>query len=90
MADNLSIHPHVGRKTPAKGVHYSSTSNNITWVTVCTTDREPWLTQQIVREHLESLWLHEATAWLVSDYLLMPDHIHFICAPRNLNVTIEK
>ncbi|WP_040547598.1 transposase [Pedosphaera parvula] len=60
------------------------------WVTVCTTNREPWLTQHIVLEHLEVIWLHEATTWLVSDYLLMPDHMHFFCASSDLNVTIEK
>ena len=32
----------------------------------------------------------EATAWLVGDYLLMPDHLHLFCAPRDLHFTIEE
>jgi len=39
---------------------------------------------------LHSIWEHTATAWLVSDYLLMPDHLHLFCAPRDLKFTIER
>ena len=31
-----------------------------------------------------------ATAWLVSDYLLMPDHLHLFCSPHELKFTIER
>jgi hypothetical protein len=33
-------------------------------------------------------WLN-ATAWLVGDYLLMPDHLHLFCAPRDIDMPIE-
>jgi putative transposase len=39
---------------------------------------------------LHAIWLHEATAWLVSDYLVMPDHLHLFCAPRDLHFSIER
>ena len=61
-----------------------------TWVllTVATEARQPWLTSEEVQKMLHETWA-EATAWLVSDYLLMPDHLHCFCAPRTLDVTIE-
>ncbi|MGI8604051.1 MAG: transposase [Verrucomicrobiales bacterium] len=31
---------------------------------------------------LSTLWRDEANAWLVGDYLLMPDHLHLFCVPR--------
>jgi len=31
-------------------------------------------------ESVMSAWL-EATQWLVGEYLFMPDHVHFFCAP---------
>jgi len=31
----------------------------------------------------------KATAWLVGDYLLMPDHLHLFCAPRDVSFSIE-
>jgi REP-associated tyrosine transposase len=90
MAGNFSIHKHIGRKTPAKGVHLSPDGPNIIWVTILSKNRRPWLTQNTIMEMLHELWLNKATAWLVSDYLLMPDHIHFFCAPYDLQVSIER
>jgi len=31
-----------------------------------------------------------ATAWLVGFYLIMPDHIHFFCAPNGEDHTIKE
>ena len=39
---------------------------------------------------LHEIWKHTATAWLVSDYLLLPDHLHLFCAPQDLKFTIER
>jgi putative transposase len=39
---------------------------------------------------LHEIWQNTATAWLVGDYLLMPDHLHLFCAPRDLKFTIER
>ncbi len=79
-----------GRRTPAKGVHVSLGGPNWIFLTVCTEKRECWLAQTPVQRVLHDIWEHTATAWLVSDYLLMPDHLHLFCAPRDLKFTIER
>jgi putative transposase len=79
-----------GRRTPAKGVHVSSDGANWVFLTVCTEKRECWLAQDSVQSALHDIWQNTATAWLVSDYLLMPDHLHLFCAPQDLNFTIER
>ena len=38
---------------------------------------------------LKKIWLSTDT-WLVGDYLLMPDHLHLFCAPRDLTVTLQR
>jgi len=78
-----------GRKTPAKGVKISLSGPNIILLTVNTKDRVPWLAQPLVHESLKEIW-READAWLAGDYVLMPDHLHLFCAPRDLAFTIEK
>ena len=79
-----------GRRTPAKGVHLSLDGPNWVFLTVCTENRERWLTQASVQSALHDIWLHTATAWLVHDYLLMPDHLHLFCAPNDRHFTIER
>ena len=39
---------------------------------------------------LHSIWLNEAKASLVGDYLLMPDRVHFFCGLRDSRVTVEQ
>jgi putative transposase len=77
------------RRTPAKGVRISLAGPNWVFLTVCTKDRTRWLTQSAVHRALHDIWLGSANAWLVSDYLLMPDHLHLFCAPHDLKFMIE-
>jgi putative transposase len=49
-----------------------------------------WLAQASVQRALHVLWRDTATAWLVCDYLLMPDHLHLFCAPRDWEFSIER
>ena len=77
------------RQTPAKGVHIDPDQPTILWVTVCSKARAEWLAQDPVMKLLHSVWLTDATAWLVGDYLLMPDHVHFFCGLRDSRVTVE-
>jgi putative transposase len=42
-----------------------------------------------VQESFEEI-RRRADAWLVGYYLLMPDHLHLFCAPRDLHFTIEQ
>lgn len=78
------------RTTPAKGVHVSLAGRNWVFLTVCTRNRAPWLAHAKVQHALHDIWKNTATAWLVSDYLLMPDHLHLFCAPRDLKFTVER
>jgi len=32
----------------------------------------------------------EADAWLIGAYVIMPDHIHLFCAPKNEKIAIEQ
>jgi len=34
--------------------------------------------------------MRTATAWLVCDFLLMPDHVHLFCVPGDREVAIER
>jgi putative transposase len=79
----------VGRKNPAAGVHVQLGRPNFVLLTVTTEDRKPWLNNAEAHRHLCATWT-AATAWLVGDYLLMPDHLHAFCAPRDLSFTIEQ
>ena len=79
----------VGRKHPAPGAHVQLGGPNWVLLTVTTEDRQRWLASAEAHQLLHQTWL-EATAWLVSDYLLMPDHLHCFCAPRDLHFTIEQ
>jgi putative transposase len=76
------------RHNPASGVHVQLGQSNIILLTINTKKREPWLANETAHQFLRETW-SEATAWLVGDYLLMPDHLHLFCAPRDLQFTIE-
>jgi putative transposase len=78
------------RSTPSKGVRISLSGPSWVFLTVCTEKREPGLPQKSVQDRLHQIWLKQATAWLVSDYLLMSDHLHLFCAPYDLAFTIER
>jgi REP element-mobilizing transposase RayT len=75
---------------PAKGVHIMLGRPNWVFLTVCTEKRALWLAQAPVQEALHQIWKEQATAWLVSDYVLMPDHLHLFCAPYDLKFTVER
>jgi putative transposase len=82
----------IGRHTAAKGIVLSSDMPLILWCTVCTHHRAPWLPQTAAMHALHHCWSHPSNAWLVGDYLLMPDHVHFFCCPRRVSegVNIER
>ncbi|HEY1173248.1 MAG TPA: hypothetical protein VGH19_17905 [Verrucomicrobiae bacterium] len=86
----MSKDGNAGRHYPAKGVHISLQGPNWVFLTVNVENRERWLAQHSVQRALHQIWEHKATAWLVSDYLLMPDHLHLFCAPRDPEFTIEQ
>ena len=79
-----------GRRTPAKGVHVSPGGPN--WVFLPFVPRSVkagWHTLQF-KPRSTKFGKKTATAWLVTDYLLMPDHLHLFCGPCDLKFTIER
>jgi putative transposase len=78
----------VGRRKPASGVLISGDQPTIVFVTVCTKDRVGWLVEAGVKEGLVEAWT-EADGWVVGNYLLMPDHVHFFCAPRRMEFRLD-
>lgn len=76
------------RQNPSPGVRINVGQSNIALLTVTTEKRVPWLADDTAHRLLHETWL-EANAWLVGDYLLMPDHLHCFCAPHNLKFSIE-
>jgi putative transposase len=49
-------------------------------VTVCTANRVAVLGNPQAHQALISAW-HQAGAWIVGNYVVMPDHIHLFCTP---------
>jgi putative transposase len=78
----------IGRHKPASGVLISADHPTIVFVTVCTANRTPWLTEPGVRDRLIDAWT-KADAWLIGYYLLMPDHLHLFCAPQKFEITLD-
>ncbi|MHB9134449.1 MAG: transposase [Armatimonadota bacterium] len=39
---------------------------------------------------LRDIWLHEAVAWRVNWYEIMPDHLHFFTAPGNMDISLKR
>jgi putative transposase len=76
------------RQNPSPGVYAHVGQSSIVLLTVTTEKRASWLANETAHQLLHQTWA-TATAWLVGDYLLMPDHLHLFCAPRDLRFTIE-
>ena len=81
---------HVSKRAaPAKGVIIVRDHPTVVFVTVCAKDRRPWIGQESVHELIVDVW-SKATAWLVGEYLLMPDHLHLFCSPGTDVFSIEQ
>ena len=61
----------------------------IIYVTICTAKRRRILASPRVHEAIVCAW-GEASTWLVGRYVVMPDHVHFFCAPDGLDVSLER
>lgn len=53
------------------------------FITVCTHDRKRILARDDMRDVLIKALRQKAeeTGWLIGRYVIMPDHVHFFCAP---------
>jgi putative transposase len=48
-----------------------------------------WVAQESVMRVLHDFWTEERNAWLVGEYVLMPDHVHFFSCPRRISEGVE-
>ena len=68
------------RRHPARGVIEDETIPTMVFATVCTKKRNPWLATPKVHRVLRAAWLRHKS-WIVSAYVVMPDHVHFFAEP---------
>jgi putative transposase len=90
VSKGQGIYREIGRQTPASGAHVFIGQPNIFFVTVNAKDAVPWMANATVQNLLTGIWQTEATAWRVGFYLVMPDHMHFFCAPYDLHFGIDQ
>ena len=81
--------PGAGRRAPEHGVHEDGNQSTIVFLTVCSKGRQRWIAQRPVQDTLVECW-RTSDAWLVGDFLLMPDHLHLFCAPRDRQYSLEE
>jgi putative transposase len=53
-------------------------------VTVCTAKRRKILASPAVHQAIVAAWA-KASTWLVGRYVILPDHVHFFCAPNGVD-----
>ena len=85
---HIDIWHYSGRRNPATGVLISRDRPTIVFLTVCILHRASTLAQEAYHGALVKAWT-EADAWIVGAYVIMPDHIHLFCAPKNEEIEIE-
>ena len=68
---------HHPSKNSVRTIGFRST---ILFVTLCTEGRMPILANYDMVSLIVSAWL-AADKWIVGQYVIMPDHIHFFCSP---------
>ena len=61
------------------------------FVTTCTVDRRRELATDAMHNICQEVWRNadDLYGWIVGRYVLMPDHVHFFCAPRRSDNTLE-
>jgi len=61
----------------------------IIFVTICTKHRRSILAHDGVHDLLRRWWL-DADHWLVGNYMILPDHIHFFCSPGHGTTSLRR
>jgi putative transposase len=62
--------------------------STILFVTICVDRRRALLANAPAHELIVRGW-REAQAWKVGRYVVMPEHVHFFCAPFDQNFTLK-
>ena len=78
-----------GRRNPAAGVLRIPHEETLVFLTVNAVRPADWLATEEAHRCLVETW-REARGWLVGFYLLMPDHLHCLCAPGHGNFGLER
>jgi putative transposase len=73
---------------PVHGVHMTTGRPTIVLLTVCTRGRARWLANEQNHALLRRVWT-AATAWLVGQYVVMPDHLHLFAAPGSPELDLD-
>jgi putative transposase len=68
------------RRRPHHDVRPASDRPTIIFLTVCTKNRRPILANEATHGALVEVW-SSAMAWLVGQYVVMPDHVHLFATP---------
>jgi REP element-mobilizing transposase RayT len=80
---------HIGCDHPAEGVFIFRGQPTIVFLTICTKRRDPRLPNSRVHDALIKAW-ETVEAWLVGFYVIMPDHVHLFCTPKNEDYSVEQ
>jgi len=76
------------RRRPAKGVLEDESIPTLVFTTGCTRKRKPWLATPEVHSALRVAWLRH-NSWIVSAYVIMPDHVHFFAEPNQRPIAFD-
>jgi putative transposase len=68
------------RRHPARGIVFDNVLPTLVFTTVCTHKRNHWLPTPQVHHALRAAWERHAP-WMVTAYVIMPDHLHFFAEP---------
>ncbi len=80
----------AGRKHPIHILPFAAGDRPvIVFVTVVTQGRQRCLANEAAHALLQRTW-NAARFWLIGRYVIMPDHLHFFCAPAEPDCTLEK
>jgi putative transposase len=80
--------PH--RHTPAHPAPHLWTDHpTILFVTQCVKGRRELLANEFTQQLLTEIWKRE-NPWRVGQYVIMPDHLHFFCAPFDLHFSFRQ
>jgi putative transposase len=73
---------------PCKGVHFYDNRLTVVFLTICTYKRKPWLACDAVHQRLRLVWTQQ-NAWQVTDYVLLPDHLHLFAHPGGAELLFD-
>ena len=82
---NFSSRRHPAQPPP---LHLSDRST-IIFVTICVVGRRPILANQRSHRLITMTWL-KANSWRVGQYVVMPEHVHFFCAPFDHTFSLKQ